>query len=111
MFSAFFVNLAIPRRMQLAGADVFAVFTVMVWIKWNAFPKLSYSNEVAIQLQAGSAHLQLMLRAVNESGLTQGARGSVESAEDGIARFEQVYAEPVERSKGDPAIHDFLVGG
>lgn len=110
MSSEFFGNLTIARRMQVAGATIFALVTAMVWFNWSTFQKVSHTNEVAIQLQAGSAHLQLMLRGLNESALTQGASGSVKSAEDGIARFEQVHAELVALTKNDASVHDFLVG-
>lgn len=106
----FISRLPIARRMQLAGAAIFALVAAMAWFNWSTFQSVSHSNALALQLQTGSSHLQLMLRGLNESALTQGASASVKSAEDGIAKFEKVYAELVDQTKHDAEIRNFLIG-
>lgn len=100
----------IARRMQVAGVTIFILISLMVWFNWSTFRAVNHSHNVALHLQEGATELQLMLRGLNESAITQGASASVRTAEAGIAQFERVYADLLELTKRDPAMHQFLTG-
>ena len=103
-------NWTIARRMQFASVVIFALITSMVWFSWNTFRSVTHNQDVALQLQLGATQLQLILRGVNESAVTQGASASVKTAEVGIARFEQVYNDLLDLTQENAELHTFLVG-
>lgn len=106
---AFWNDLTIAKRMQGAGALIFALVLVMAWLNWSAFQKASRSNEFAVYMQMGAMNLQLALRGLNESVFTQGASASVKSAKDGIEQFDEVYKQLLALSKDNSELQKFIV--
>lgn len=103
-------NLTIFWRMQLAGLAILGLTLMMVVLAAHSYSDISHRNGVALKVQGAATNLQLMLRGLNESALTQGASASVQSAHDGITRFDEVYNELLVLTEDNPRMHTALSG-
>jgi len=103
-------NLTIFWRMQLAGLAILGLTLMMVMLAVLSYSDISHRHGVALKVQGAATYLQLMLRGLNESALTQGASASVQSARDGIARFNEVYSELLILTEDNPRMHAALSG-
>ncbi len=69
-----------------------------------------HQQDTALQLQQGATSLQLMLRGVNESAVTQGASSSVKAGRAGIESFNEVYQQLLLLTVNDTEIYSFISG-
>lgn len=107
---SFFYSMTIARRLQLAGIVIFSLIGSMLGVGWFHYKGASDAYMVALEVQSSAAHLQLMLRGLNESAFTQGASASVKSAREGIERFDQEQQSLLEVAKRDIEVNKFLSG-
>lgn len=105
-----FKRLTIVRRLQIAGAVIFFVTGTILALGWSSFKTVSDWDEIALSMETSAAHLQLMLRGLNESAFTQGARSSVQSARDGIKQFEEENKHLLTIADKQAHIKAFLTG-
>ena len=103
-------NMTIFWRMQLAGLAILSLTLIMVTLAAFSYRDISHRHGVALKVQGAATNLQLMLRGLNESALTQGASASVQSARDGIARFNDVYSELLILTEDNPRMNASLAG-
>lgn len=106
----FRLNLTIARRLQVVGTALFAFIAVLAWVVWSSFSDVNQGQYVALNMQKGASKLQLVMRGLNESAMTQGASASVNMARRGIADFSRLHEELISLTSDDPQLHAFLSG-
>lgn len=103
-------DLTIFWRMQFAGIAILGLTLVMATLAAVSYRDISHRHDIALTVQGTATNLQLMLRGLNESAFTQGASASVQSARDGIARFNEAYTQLLGDTENDAKMHAFLAG-
>lgn len=102
--------MTIRHRMHFTGLAILVLFFGMVEILWSQYQKIRTAQSAAMSLQEGVSFLQLTLRGLNESALTQGASASIETARNGMALFEKNYVELLDVTQNSSEVHTFLQG-
>ena len=104
------MNMSIRRRMHLTGVAIVILLFTMIGVLWSQYQKIRAAQAAAVGLQEGASFLQLTLRGLNESALTQGASASVQTALKGIAQFENNYSALLLLTVWNSEVHGFLQG-
>ena len=102
--------MTIRHRMHLTGLAIVILLFTMIGVLWSQYQKIRAAHAAAVGLQEGVSFLQLTLRGLNESALTQGASASVQTARKGIAQFENDYSALLLLAAENSDVHGFLQG-
>ena len=108
--STFYKNITIVRRLQLAGMVIIVLIGSILGVGWVNYKAASDGYNVALGVQASAAHLQLMLRGLNESAFTQGASASVKATREGIKRFDEEQQSLINIAQENRDVRKFLTG-
>jgi len=110
MLPQFWNHVSIARRLQVTGAAIILLLSVLLITGGLTIRDVRHQQDIALHLQQGATHLQLMLRGVNESAVTAGASASVKAGRAGIERFNEVYGQLLLLTVKSPEIHNFITG-
>ncbi len=103
-------DMTIERRLYTGGGLLIVLAAIFSALVWSNLAAINQGQNLALSMQKGAAQLQLMMRGLTESAMTQGARASVDMTRQAIRDFSHLYKELIPLAQDYEDVHGFLTG-